>query len=177
LVPVTIVFAGAGVVEAVRSYRSRRIGALVVAVLAGVVAAVAANVRVNPEGRLDALALGNVGTVLAQQGELQQAVRFFDYAISKSPNSPEPYYNIGLAYRLLGQSRTAIEYLLKAKSLDPTLIEVDLQLAACFEAEGNTIEALRHYQQAQQRDPRDQEAAAGIERLKAKQPAPGSTSP
>ncbi|MCB9851417.1 MAG: glycosyltransferase family 39 protein [Phycisphaerales bacterium] len=170
LVPIAIIFAAAGIVGLYECVLERRVGAIVAAVIVGIAAAVVANIRVSPEQRLDAMSLANVGTVVAQRGNLDAAMQLFEQAVITSPESPEPYYNIGMVYRLKGQTRGAIEYFMEAKKRAPGLAEVDFQIAQCLEADGNTDAALRFYQAALTNNPNDTEAADGIQRLMGNRP-------
>jgi tetratricopeptide (TPR) repeat protein len=165
LVPLAVMFAGAGVIEFVQAARARQLGRSIAAVLAIAAVALAANLRINPEKRLDGIAYANVGAALAERGDIDAAMRFFQQAIEQSPQSPEPYYNIGVAYWLQGNTSLAMENLLQAKRLRPDLARVDFMLGAILEQEGNREDALRYYREALRVNPEDSDAAAAIKRL------------
>jgi len=170
LVPLAAMFAGAGVVELVRAVRGKQHRRVVIALLAALVVAVAANLRINPERELDGMAYANLGAVHMQRGEVDSAMRFYEIAIEQSPDSPEPYYSIGVAHWLQGNTHMAIQNLLEAKRLRPDLVDVDYLLGQIFEAEGNRDSALKFYEEALRITPEDADAAEAIARLKSTEP-------
>jgi tetratricopeptide (TPR) repeat protein len=165
LVPITILFAAAGGLALYDGLRARRWKACAGALAVAIPVAVIANWPVNPERRLDAMAFANLGAVVAQQGRLDEAARYFELALQENPDAPETYYNIGMVYRLQGNTRAAIEYLRQAKQRAPDMSKVDHQLGLALEAEGNLVEALRFQRAAVALNPEDRQARAALHRL------------
>ena len=165
LVPVAVLFAGAGVACVIERLRAQRWRAVAGPVAVGAAVALMANVRMNPEAELNAAAWGNLGTALAMEGRLDPAVACFERAVRGSPRKAEMRYNLGLAYAQQGRLQEAVEQFGAALSLAPDLVEVDYQLAVALERLGRREEALNHYRRALHHNPADQEARRAIERL------------
>jgi len=179
IVPVAVLFAGAGLAEAWALWRGSRNGGwnpphvhpgqswgrLLLAVLAALATAYVVNRQVNPERQLDALAWGNLGSALARQENLEAATACFERAVAGVPDSPEMRYNLGLALLLQNQPVDAVEQLRAALRLAPDLVEADYQLGIAMEGQGRTQEALEHYHRALERNPADSDAAEAIRRL------------
>lgn len=127
--------------------------------------AVLSNATIAPERQLDAMAYGNLATVLAQRGDLAAASQVYAIALEDNPASAELHYNMGLCKLALGDPYAAVEHFRTAKTIEPELIEVDYQLGVAFEQLGQTGDALRHYQNAVDVDPGDDDARAAINRL------------
>lgn len=148
LVPLVAMFAAAGIIAIANCLRERRGAPLLAAGLVVAVAGALCNWPLVNSARLDAMAFSNVGTVLAQRGDIDAAVTFFKVAIDKSPESPEPYYQLGLASILQGDSPQAIDALMEAKQRAPAWADIDYQLGAAFEQDGNAAAASQFYTQA-----------------------------
>lgn len=66
---------------------------------------------------LGAAYLGN--PVLAREVEQRQAIAAFEQALAANPATPHAAYNIGLIYRDLGETETAVHWLKKALQANP----------------------------------------------------------
>lgn len=165
LVPVLCIFAAVGLNFAWRMTSGRRQGKIMAPLLFAVGFAVLSNATIAPERQLDAMAYGNLATVLAQRGDLAAASQVYAIALEDNPASAELHYNMGLCKLALGDPYAAVEHFRTAKTIEPELIEVDYQLGVAFEQLGQTGDALRHYQNAVDVDPGDDDARAAINRL------------
>ena len=165
LVPMLVLFAGAGVAEALALVQLQRWKLAAAGLMAAGLTAIVVNVPVNPEGELDAMAWGNLGTALAQQGRIEPAVTCLERAVRGAPGAPEMRYNLGLAYVQQGRLAEAVTEFRTALDLAPGLMEVDYQLAAALERLGRRDEAVLHYRQALKRNPADVDAQAALRRL------------
>ncbi len=165
LVPVLVIFAGAGLAEGWAAWGATQYRRLAKASLCAALVAVACNLRVNPEEQLNAMAWGNLGGALARQGKIAQAVPFFERAVEGAPTSAEMRYNLGLAYTRQQRLSDAVGQFTSALQLHPNLPEVDFQLGAVLERLGRPTDALHHYRRAVARDPDDADARAGMTRL------------
>ena len=167
LVPLAILFAAAALAEGAVRLRHRDGNRLAGPAVALILGAVVCNLPLNPTRELDAMAHGNLGSVLAQRGDVAAAAEIFRIALVENPDAPELHYNLGLACRVMGDYPQAISSLLAAQRLDPTLIEVDYQLGTAYEATGDKPAALKHYRRALELNADDRDSAAAIERLMA----------
>ncbi|HNQ23403.1 MAG TPA: tetratricopeptide repeat protein [Phycisphaerae bacterium] len=165
MVPILVLFAAAGVGEAVDLVRQRRWKAL--SVTAGVVAlvAVVVNWPVQDERRLEALAQMNLGVVLAQRGELTEATTWLQAAVRGCPGSAEAHFNLAQALMLAGRDEEAIAAYREALRWAPQVAEVHFFLAQALERTGRTAEAVTHYRSVLRLAPDDAEALAAIHRL------------
>ncbi|MCH7812708.1 MAG: tetratricopeptide repeat protein [Planctomycetes bacterium] len=165
IVPVAMILAGAALERAVALARRRAWRALLVPAAVGGLAAVVVNWPIHPEGQLNALAWGNLGSALARQDNLDGAVICFERAVTGAPESAEMHYNLGLAFLVGGQTDRAVDEFQAALRLAPTLVEVDYQLAVALERLGRRDEAVAHYRLAIERRPDDTDAQAALKRL------------
>lgn len=172
LVPMLVVLAGAGVVDAWRAVRAFQGKTMALAALAAAATALVVNLPVNPEHRLNAMAYVNLGSVLARQGKLTEATRFFEYARREAPDSGEARFNLGVAYALQGRFEPAVEEYRAALRCEPNLIHVHYNLGVALEALGQTEAAVAQFQRALAADPTDEAARQALQRLTAGGAAP-----
>lgn len=171
LVPVLALFAGAGAAEIYRLVQSRawrggdKPRRSVVMLIVVVLVALATNLRINPEARLDAMAYANLGAVLGQQGSYDSAIYFLNKAVQGAPDSVEAHFNLGMARRLSGDREGALRSFRHVQAIDPQRMEVDFQLGRLYEESGQADDAVRHYQRALEIDAKDEEARARLQGL------------
>jgi tetratricopeptide (TPR) repeat protein len=158
-------FAGAGLVWAWDRIGQRRWRAVSCAAVVAVVLAVVSNWPLYERGRLDALAWMNVGTSLAQRGELAAATEYFAFAVEEFPQSGEANYNLAQALALQGRYAEAVACYRRAVAVAPDLPRLDYNLAVALERVGNVEDAVEHYRRAVARDPDDAPARTALERL------------
>lgn len=127
--------------------------------------AVAVNVPVHDETRLNAMAMMNAGVALASGGEVAGALPYFEYAVAHHPQSAEAHNNFAMALAVIGDYKAAIEHYETALRLEPTLGGVHFNMAVALERVGRKDEALAHYRQAAAANPADAPARAAIDRL------------
>lgn len=166
LVPILIPFAGVGAVAMTRVFTLRaQPDAKRLAWVAGVVA-ILANVPIQDEAKLNAMATMNVGVALAQGGDLSSAIPFFRDAVDAHPQSAEGQNNLAQALSLTDRFREAIEHYRAALAVDPKLMGVRHNLGVALEGVGMRREALRAYLRAAELHPNDAETQAAIARLR-----------
>jgi tetratricopeptide (TPR) repeat protein len=172
LVPVLVLFAGAALMEGYQRLRGGGLRAVWPAVAAAVVLGIAANLRINPERQLNGMAFQNLGTVMAQRGDIVGARRAFEAALADAPDSAEVHFNLGQACALQGKYDEAVPYYRAALARQPGLIHADYNLAVALESLGQIGQAVVHYRRALQVDPGDEEARDALARLKSEPAAP-----
>jgi tetratricopeptide (TPR) repeat protein len=95
----------------------------------------------------DPYARNNLGTVLMQQGRIDEAIGLFREAIRKRPDYFKPYANLGAAWARKGKTDKAIDLYAKALELNPrdaaTHLNMGLALARC----GRKRQAASHLRQ------------------------------
>ena len=106
--------------------------------------------QVNPES---ALAHNKVGTVLAVQGRLVEAMTHYSQALRLNPHYATVYNNCGLVLLQQGQTEEAIAYYTKALELKPDFIAAYSNLGFALAEQGRLDEAVAQYHQALQHNP------------------------
>ena len=104
----------------------------------------------NPEAWL---AHNNLGKVLLQVGEPEQAKEHFDTVIRLKPELAEPYCNLGAAFVQLGRIPEAVEAFHQSLKRDPNAPEAHNNLGILLAQTGHTAEALGHFEQALRKHP------------------------
>lgn len=97
------------------------------------------------------LLLSILGILTWQQGNLyKNKETLFLYNLSKNPNSPGLYNNLGVTAGVQGDNKKALFYLQKAIQLDPDYADGYNNLGNAFYGAGNVKEAERCFQKALQ---------------------------
>ncbi len=106
----------------------------------------------------DPYARNNLGTVLLQQGRLDEAIGFYREAIHQSPDYYKPYANLGAAWARKGNSRKAINLYRKALELNPRDSSTQLNIGLALARTGKRSQAATHLRQFLSLDPNSQRA-------------------
>ncbi len=165
LVPLLIPFAAVGCTTVWDGIVNRDARRLALPLGLAVIAAIASNLRVHDEDRLDALAVMNLGVAVAREGDLPVATEHFLESVRLHPTSAEARNNLAQALALQGRFAEAIEHYEAALALTPGLIGVDYNLAVALEQVGRTGAAMTHYRRAVELNAGDVGARPPIERL------------
>ncbi|NET07865.1 MAG: tetratricopeptide repeat protein, partial [Symploca sp. SIO2B6] len=100
-----------------------------------------------------AIAYSNLGTVLHQQGKLDEAITFHRQAIRLDPNYSTAYYNLGTALSAQGKLDEAITSYQQAIRLNPNDAITYNNLGNALIDQGKLDEAIANYQQVIRLDP------------------------
>ncbi|MDD5507705.1 MAG: tetratricopeptide repeat protein [Bacteroidales bacterium] len=88
--------------------------------------------------------LNNYGSFYAYTlGDLPTAIPYFDKAIQLEPRRPEPYYNLGYTYKILGDTARAISNYRMANQLMPSSVAIKSDLANLYYASDSVIQAIQ----------------------------------
>jgi tetratricopeptide (TPR) repeat protein len=87
----------------------------------------------------------NIGVILKNNGNTDEAIRHLETAIRFWPTYGQFHSNLGRAYLEKGEPDKAIEHLETALELDPNLAHTHNKLALVYEATGQHEKALGHY--------------------------------
>lgn len=90
-----------------------------------------------------------LGRALFREGLLAQAHRFFEFAVSAHPDSPEAAACVGYASHRLGNESGALYWLRRALEIDPTYAEARVYLANLLYDRGESEAALHHLERTQ----------------------------
>jgi tetratricopeptide (TPR) repeat protein len=97
-----------------------------------------------------------LGVLFASSGDYPVAISHFQQTLQLQPTSYAATYNLALAYKQAGSSQAAIELLERALEQQPTA-ELHNLLASVEEEAGRYVEAGRHYRQAVELDPNNEQ--------------------
>lgn len=103
----------------------------------------------------------NLGTALAQNGDVEGAIEQYRAALRLDPESSAAHYNLGALLAQQGRADEAIRHFAEALVIDPEDAKGHVDLAALLRRIGKGTEALNHYAEAVRIDPRSEEARFG----------------
>lgn len=164
LVPVLVLFAGAGLAGIGQHWRSH--GGAERARTIGLVAAalVACNWPLLSPGTMRALTHANMASALRDDGLLEQAEAEYRTALRLQPELAVAHANLGALLTRRGQPRAALEHCEEAVRLDPESPAAHVNLGVVLGNLGRTREAAAAFASAVRLDPRDAGAHANLGR-------------
>jgi tetratricopeptide (TPR) repeat protein len=104
----------------------------------------------------------NLGIVLRDQGDVDQAVEHYRQAVALRPNYAEAHYNLGRLLVQKGQLNDAIAHYEKALQINPADAEAHNNLGVTLFGSGCVDEAIAHYQEALKNRPDYAEASCNL---------------
>ncbi len=90
----------------------------------------------------------NLGIVLRDQGEMDQAITHYRQAVALRPNYAEAHYNLGRLLVQKGQLDDAIAHYKKALEINPADAEAHNNLGVTLFGSGRVDDAIAHYRKA-----------------------------
>jgi protein O-mannosyl-transferase len=94
------------------------------------------------------VAYDNLGTVLGQKGQLDEAIRQFQAAVRLKPSHANARCNLAIALEKKGQTDEAIRQFREAIRLQPDYANAHCNLGSALEKKGLMDEAMRQFQEA-----------------------------
>ena len=88
----------------------------------------------------------NYGKALHEVGRVEEAIRKYEFAISRNPSLAEAEFCLGLAWKDMGDLDRAQEHYERSFALDPKNGKCESNLAGILLAKGRREEARRHYE-------------------------------
>ena len=107
-------------------------------------------------------ALINLGTVLQEKSEVDDAIAAYVKAIRLSPKNPKAHNNLGTAYMAKGNIPMALNQYRAALRFDPRYSKAHFNIAVLMEKTGKMEDAAKHYQQAISISPAYSEAYSNL---------------
>lgn len=104
-----------------------------------------ATIKGNPASWM---AYTNLGTLLAERGQVAEAIALFRKTIEIAPDFAKPYYNLGIVLADHGRLDEAIFNYQKALEVHPYNAEIHNNLGNALAARGRLEEAVAHYRRA-----------------------------
>jgi tetratricopeptide (TPR) repeat protein len=102
-------------------------------------------IRKNPYSWI---AHNNLGVILHQRGETDEAIRHYRRALQSEPSYSEALNNLGSAFAGMGQSDKALQYYQKALEVQPDNALAHYNLGIELAGRGHLDQALSHYYEA-----------------------------
>lgn len=100
----------------------------------------AVNLNILPQLKLGAY--NNLGNLLKETGQLQEAQTAYETTLQIDPNFVQGYYNLGMTFRAMGDYRKAIAAYQKAIQLNPNYAEAYQNLGVALLSVGQVLTAL-----------------------------------
>jgi serine/threonine-protein kinase len=97
----------------------------------------------------------NLGTVLSQQGKVDEAVGYFEQALRLDPKLAQAHVNLGDALEKQGKVGEAVGHYEQALRLDPKLVQAHNDLGLALKKKGRLDEAVGHFEEALRLDPKN----------------------
>jgi tetratricopeptide (TPR) repeat protein len=104
----------------------------------------------------------NLGIVLSERGETDQAIDHYRQAVALRANYPEAQYNLGRLLVQQGRLDEAIEHYEKAVEISPADSEAQNNLGATLFEIGRVDDAIAHYRKALELEPNYAEASCNL---------------
>jgi tetratricopeptide (TPR) repeat protein len=104
----------------------------------------------------------NLGIVLREQGEADQAIDHYQRAVALRPDYAEAHYNLGRLLVEHGQLNDAVAHYERAAAINPADAEAQNNLAVTLFGMGRTDDAIAHYQKALEIRPDYAEASCNL---------------
>ena len=153
LVPVLVMFFGAGVWACIERWRDGRRASLVPAVVVLIVAAVASNWPIYPAQQQRALASYNLGTALADRGDHEAAVEQYERSIALDDGQSATHNNLGVSLAALDRNNKAEVSFQKAIELQPTNTQAHADYGEFLLNINRPADALAQFQAVREQDP------------------------
>jgi tetratricopeptide (TPR) repeat protein len=99
------------------------------------------------------MARNNLGFILTQKGEVDEAMAQFQKALEINPKDPPSWNNVGNVLLHWGKVDEAIPYFQKALQVNPDYVEARNNLGSALLQKGKVDEAMAQFQKALQIDP------------------------
>ncbi|MGH7853494.1 MAG: tetratricopeptide repeat protein [Candidatus Binatia bacterium] len=148
LVPLLVLFAGAGVVEAARLYRERHWPSLTGAVVVFLLAVVFVNWPVRGKAEPGAEGYNNLSNAYYKQGRVDEAIRLARKAIALAPEYGIAHYNLGNLYAVQEKFDLAQQHFEEALRLYPNYAEVHSNYGQLLAERGDIESGARYFQRA-----------------------------
>jgi tetratricopeptide (TPR) repeat protein len=158
LLPVLMLFAGAGVANLL-ALRQDRLRSWVPGLVAAAAVAIPANLfmRDTYDGTL-----ANLGAELTRAGRSAEALPLLERAVAAAPGYAAGHFNLGVALNETGEKARALEQFQAAVAARPDYFEAQSSLALALGEAGQSAEALSHFETAVRLKPESAEALCNL---------------
>jgi Tfp pilus assembly protein PilF len=122
-----------------------------------------------------AMVYDNLGVAFTRTGQTDKAIGSFRRAVELDSNNIEAHFNLAMALSGKGLFDEAVEYLHKVVELAPQDTTTHCQLAEMLLLHGRIEQATTEYEQVLKIDPANENARAGLEKIKTGNTTSGAT--
>jgi len=148
LVPLLVLFAGAGVIEAAKLFQRRAWSSLAPALLLLIGVGVVVNWPLRKVAGAGAAGYNNLANAFAKQGKISEAIKTAERALEVEPDYAVAQYNLGNLYAQQGKFDLAKRHFEAALRLLPNYAEAHGNYGQLL-AEGGDIDAgMKHFEKA-----------------------------
>jgi tetratricopeptide (TPR) repeat protein len=148
LVPLLVLFAGAGVVEVYRLCRQQARRALVPASAVALAIALLINWPLQKESGAGPAGYNNLANALAKQGNVEEAIRAAEQALKLHPDYEIAHYNLGNLYMRLGRLDLAQGHFEEALRLSPNYADAHSNYGQLLAERGDLTAGIEHFHKA-----------------------------
>jgi Flp pilus assembly protein TadD len=99
------------------------------------------------------MAHNNLGGLLLQKGQVDQAIAQYQQAVALKPNDAEAQYNLGKALLTSGSLQESIDCFTRALAIRPRSPRAEMELGQALLLQGQFAQAIGHYQTAIKLEP------------------------
>ena len=153
LVPLLVLFAGGGLIEAVRLYRQKAWQRLFVAVLLALSVGVMVNWPVGGPAGPSAAGYNNLANAYAKEGKINEAIELALRALSVQPSYGVAHYNLGNLYMRQGRFDVARHHFEESLKVLPNYAEAHSNYGQLLAEGGDLSAGMEHFQTAIALDP------------------------
>jgi len=148
LVPMLILFAAAGVVEAYRLWRQQAWPSLAPAMILAVLIGVLINWPLQGISGAGAGGYNNLANALAKQGRIDEAIQVAEQALQVQPNYAVAHYNLGNLYVLAGRFELSRRHFEESLRLLPDYAEAHSNYGQLLAEHGDLAAGIEHFHKA-----------------------------
>jgi Tfp pilus assembly protein PilF len=153
LVPLLVLFAGAGLAEGFGLYKEGNIRQGVAGIVIGLVIAALVNWPIFGSQAASAAGYYNAGNAFVKQGRIDQAIESYQHALKILPTYAMAHYGLGNSFARLGQLDKAIFHYEEAIKMNPDLAEAHNNLGNVLGLRGDFEGAIREFRRTLEIDP------------------------
>ena len=113
----------------------------------------------------NSVAHNNIGYVLYQKGDVEDAIQHYNLALKINPNYAQAPFNLGVVFLKSGKIDEAIAEFNHALAIMPDYLEAHFDLGAALVLKGNLNEAIAQYQQVLKIQPDYAEADYNLDQV------------
>lgn len=154
LVPLLMLFAGAGVIEAARIYKGRAWPSIGGAIAVIALAAMVVNWPLRGKGGPGAEGYNNLSNAYYKQGRVDEAIELARKAIALAPEYGIAHYNLGNLYAAQERFDLAQQHFEEALRLYPNYAEVHSNYGQLLAEHGDIESGMRYFRRAIALNPR-----------------------